>query len=206
MKSIYKRLFARSLASGDRFQKTMYGDRKRSLFENIHGQILEIGAGTGVNLVYIPETAQWTGLEPNPYMHRFIYNKAKGLNRYVDVSHGYAEDLPFDEAEFDAVICTLVLCSVTSPDRALAEIYRVLKPGGTLYFLEHVIAPEGTVLRQFQRILCPVWQLLADGCRPDRNTSQWLNTAGFSHVEMESFTTSFPIDLVRPHIIGRAVK
>ena len=206
MKGIYKRFFARSLASGDRFQDRLYGDRKQRLFEHIEGHILEIGAGTGVNLAFLPDSAQWTGLEPNPYMHQFIYNKARELNRSVVVKHGYAEKLPFNDAVFDAVISTLVLCSVTNQAQALAEIHRVLKPGGTLYFIEHVIAPEGTLLRQLQRVLRPAWQLFADGCRPDRNTSQWLEKAGFAQVDIEPFTTAFPIDLVRPHIMGKAIK
>ena len=206
MTRLYKRFFAKSLATGDNYQDTVYGNRKKRLFKEITGSILEIGAGTGVNLMYLSPTVQWIGLEPNTYMHRFIYAKAKELDRDVEVKYGYAEKLPFEDASFDAALCTLVLCSVSDPSQALAEIRRVLKPGGTLYFIEHVIAPKGTLLRLLQRTIRPLWQLFADGCRPDRQTTKTLETAGFSNVEIEHFMTAFPIDLLRTHIMGKAIK
>lgn len=204
--SLYKKLFARSLAKGDLYQDRIYGNRKEDLFSGIHGDVLEIGAGTGVNLVYLPDQTTWTGIDPNPYMHRFVYDKAKDLDMEVNLCHGYAEQLPFDDNRFDAVISTLVLCSVSSIETSLQEIHRVLKPGGALYFIEHVIAPEGTLLRRFQRILKPAWKLVADGCMPDRDTGRLIQSAGFSSVDITPFAISLPINLIRPHIMGKAIK
>ena len=203
---LYKRLFARSLASGDPYQDKVYGERKSRLFDRVHGDVLEIGAGTGVNLPYLPDTARWTGIDPNPHMHKFVYEKADQLGMEVEMRLGDAEDLRFSNAQFDCVICTLVLCSVPDPGQALQEIKRVLKPGGHFLFIEHVAAPPGTLLHGMQKLVKPGWKLVADGCRPDRDLQRPIEQAGFSTVEVESFNSKAPIDLIRPHIAGWAVK
>ncbi len=203
---LYKRLFARCLARGDRYQDAIYGTRKESLFRDIEGRVLEIGAGTGINLPYLSSSIDWTGIEPNPHLHRFIYARADALNIRVHLHMARAECLPFQDARFDAVICTLVLCSVSDPHAALREIVRVLKPGGVFLFLEHVAAPKGTLLRGAQRTIKPLWKLVADGCRPDRDTASVINRAGFREINMESFETPMPFEIIKPHIAGKGIK
>lgn len=116
-----------------------------------------------------------------------------------------AEHLEFADNSIDAVVSTLVLCSVEDLEGTLQEILRVLKPGGRFYFLEHVAAPQGTWLRRMQQWIRPVWKKLGDGCRPDRETWVALEQAGFEQVEYQRFSAPVPA-IVRPQIIGVAMK
>jgi len=108
------------------------------------------------------------------------------------------------DASVDAVVSTLVLCSVDGHRDALAEILRVLRPGGRFVFIEHVGAPEGTWLRRLQRWIRPLWKPVADGCRPDRDTGDRILEAGFERVEMDRFR--LPLPVVSPHVAGTAWK
>lgn len=177
--------------------------RKLDLFRGIHGNVLEIGAGTGVNFEFIPAGVHWTGVDPNPRGLRYIREAARRTGHEFEFRQGSAEALPFPEASFDSVACTLALCSVRDPACVLQEIRRVLRPGGQLLFMEHVAAPAGSRLLRRQRLLRPVFRCLA-GCTPDRDTDSLLRSAGFSTVEIEQFEVSLPI--VGPHICGRAVR
>ena len=122
----------------------------------------------------------------------------------LEVVPGVAEHLPLPDASADAVVSTLVLCWVASPSAVLAEVRRVLRPGGSFYFVEHVAAPEGTALRRLQRLLRGPWGLMADGCRPDRETVRAIEAAGFAEVRVERFEA--PLGLIRPHAMGVAVR
>ncbi len=113
--------------------------------------------------------------------------------------------LPAADASLDAVISTLVLCSVPQPEASLAEILRVLKPGGKFIFIEHVAGRPGTRLRAFQNIIQPLWTLVGDGCHPNRETGQAIRRAGFARLEIEQFR--YPGGgLVAPGISGTAFK
>ena len=204
--SVYKRLFARSMASGDLYQDHVYGNRKKDLFQALHGSVLEIGAGTGVNLPFLPKDIHWTGIEPNPFMHRFVHEKAQMLDLNIDLQIGRAERLAFQDFQFDCVLSTLVLCSVSELEQTLSEIRRVLKPQGHFVFIEHVAAPKGSFLRGVQKTIKPAWKLVADGCRPDRELDNHINTAGFSDVHITSFNLDSPLSLIRPHIMGWGIK
>jgi ubiquinone/menaquinone biosynthesis C-methylase UbiE len=179
------------------------GKRKLRLFEGIQGNMLEIGAGTGVNFAYIPAGVHWTGVDPNPQSPRYIREAARRSGREFEFRQASAESLPFADASFDSVASTLALCSVRDPVLALDEIRRVLRPGGQLLFMEHVAAPAGSRLRRRQRLFRPMFRCLA-GCTPDRDTGSLLRAARFSSVELEEFVLSLPI--VGPHICGRAVR
>ena len=201
--SLYQKLFAHSLALGDDAQHRIYGEKKRRLFADLHGTVVEIGPGTGVNLPYLPDGLRWIGLEPNPHMHDFLREALAGRDLDAEIRTDPAQDTGLPDASVDAVISTLVLCSVPDLDATLAEIHRILKPGGTLLVIEHVAAPSGG-LRWVQEGISPVWQWMADGCHPNRDTGEALEAAGFSSVELERFDAPLPV--VSPHIIGRAVK
>ncbi len=202
--SLYQKLFAHGLALGDDAQHRIYGEKKRRLFADLHGTIVEIGPGTGVNLPYLPEGIRWIGLEPNPHLHDFLREELAGRDLDAEIRTDPAQDTGLPDASADAVISTLVLCSVPDLDATLAELARILKPGGTFFFIEHVAADDGSWLRWFQEGISPAWQWMADGCHPNRNTGEALKAAGFSSVEYERFDAPLPV--VRPHIIGRAVK
>lgn len=178
---------------------------KSPLFRGLTGTVLEIGPGSGANLPYLSrQPLKWVGVEPNRFMRRYLQEKALALGMEVDVRDGTAENLPAEENSVDAVVGTLVLCSVTDPRRVLDEVLRVLKPGGRYLFVEHVAAAEGTMLRRIQRCIRPLWRHFADGCLPDRETQRAIESAGFEDVRIESFHAPLPV--VKPHIVGVAVK
>ena len=205
--SLYQRAFARLMALGDARQHRLYGARKTALFAGLAGTVVEIGPGSGVNLPYYPPGIRWIGIEPNPHMHPFIREQAARHGLDATLRTTTAGDLGLPDASADAVVSTLVLCSVPSVEAALAEVRRVLRPGGRLLFIEHVAAPEGTGLRRYQRAIRPLWKLLADGCRPDRETHRLLDAAGFAEVHYDHFELPIPAAaVVRPHIIGTAVR
>ncbi|MBE8986906.1 class I SAM-dependent methyltransferase [Nostoc sp. LEGE 12450] len=199
-----KRFFAWIIAQSSSTYDKIVGDRKRSLFANLQGKVLEIGPGTGPNLPYYPKDIHWIGIEPNPHMHSYLQKQAKKLGLNIDLRIGNAEWLDAEDNSIDTVVSTLVLCSVPNIDYTLQAILRVLKPGGRFLFIEHVAASKGTVLREVQSAICPIWKVIGDGCHPDRETLIALENAGFSSVNYERFDAQLPI--VSPHIIGVATK
>jgi ubiquinone/menaquinone biosynthesis C-methylase UbiE len=206
LKENYKRFFAWLMATGgDGYEQAM-ASRKQALFADLQGELLEIGPGSGVNLRYVPPQAHWRGVEPNPYMHPYLEAEAQRLGLNVDILPTSAEHLDLPDNSLDGVISTLVLCSVPNLAATLDEIYRVLKPGGTFYFIEHVAAPSGTLLRKVQDGIRPVWQILGEGCQPNRETGEAIAAAGFAQVSYEDFKAPIPVPIVQPHIMGVAVK
>jgi SAM-dependent methyltransferase len=199
---LYQKLFAHGLALGDDAQHRIYGARKRELFAGLEGTVVEIGPGTGVNLPYLPDDLRWIGLEPNPHMHDFLWEQLANRNIDATLRPHPAQDTGLPDACADVVISTLVLCSVPSLDDTLAELRRILKPGGRLLFIEHVAAPHDTWLYTLQRGIRPVWTRLADGCHPDRKTGRALQQAGFSSVSFDRFDAGLPV--VSPHVVGVA--
>ena len=199
----YQKLFAHGLALGDDAQHRLYGDRKRQLFSDVEGTVVEIGPGTGVNLPYLPDGIRWVGLEPNPHMHDFLWDQLTGRSIDASLRAAPAQDTGLRDDYADVVISTLVLCSVPDLAETFAELRRVLRPGGRLLFIEHVAAPHGSWLYTLQRGVRPVWRRLGDGCHPDRDTGAALERAGFSSVTYERFDTGLPV--VSPHIAGTAV-
>jgi len=200
----YKRLQARVLSREYAPYTRAVERRKAELFGGLEGDVVEIGPGGGVNLRYFAPDVRWTGIEPNPYLHDVIRARARELGRAADVRAGRAEALPFDDGSVDAVACSLVLCSVNDLEGTLREIRRVLRPGGRFVFIEHVADPKGGRRARLQRMVRPVWRLMADGCHPDRRTWEAIRAAGFARVEIEHFEA--PVPLVAPHIAGFAVR
>lgn len=176
---------------------------KRELLGDLAGHVLEIGPGAGANLPYYPPGIRWTGIEPNPYLHPALRRALAQRGLRGEIRTGRAEGLDLPDASCDAVVGTLVLCSVQDPAAALREIRRVLRPGGRLLFLEHVAAPAGTRLRRLQGWARPLFRLIGDGCAPDRETGATLAAAGFARLECRPFHVPLPV--VSPHIAGVAV-
>ncbi|MEB3882741.1 class I SAM-dependent methyltransferase [Lyngbya sp. CCY1209] len=181
------------------------GELKQTLFGRVHGTVLEIGPGAGANFAHFPPDIRWIGIEPNPHMHGYLKEEAdrRGFGA-IALYEGGAERIPLDDASVDCVVGTHVFCSVDDPQQSLREIWRVLKPGGELIFLEHVAAESGSWNRQVQDAVAPIWKRVFDNCHPNRETETALRTAGFEIAEGLNFRLKFPI--IAPHAAGVAKK
>jgi SAM-dependent methyltransferase len=198
----YKRAQAWILSRGNRRYDAMVAEEKRALLSPLGGTVLEIGPGGGNNLPFLQAGVRWIGVEPNPFFHGRLRARGERLGIDVDVRTAAAEALPAADRSVDAVVASLVLCSVRDPEATLREIRRVLRPGGRFVFVEHVAAPAGTGLRFAQRALAPLWGALADGCHPDRDTGHLIEAAGFADVDIRRF--ALPVPIMGPHIAGVA--
>jgi ubiquinone/menaquinone biosynthesis C-methylase UbiE len=149
------------------------------------GEILEIGLGTGLNVPgYPPSVEAIVSVGPEAEVHPFATRRAAARGMRIAHTAGDARRLPFDAARFDTVVASLVLCTIPEPARAVRELARVLRPGGRLLFLEHVVAAGGA-RRVFQRLLNPVMRPLLCGCEVTRDTERTLVENGFSFLEIE---------------------
>ncbi|KAL3869885.1 hypothetical protein ACJMK2_042512 [Sinanodonta woodiana] len=175
--------------------------------------VLEIGAGPASNFDYYPRGTEIVCLDPNPYFESYVEQNAhKHENiRLSRVVQGFAEEMgDLEDSSFDAVVSTLVMCSVRDPRKALDEVKRVLKPGGIFIFVEHVAAREGSFVNKIQQMMNPVWKTLCDGCNLTRNTASYIKNTGFSDVDIVNFHLKwgfrFLTYFIRPSIYGCAVK
>ncbi len=193
------------MAHGNAKYEKDIADRKQALFADLNGNVLEIGPGTGPNLSYYPANIHWIGIEPNSFMHPYLRQEAERLGLDIDIRSRSAEQLGVEDNSMDAVVGTLVLCSVDNLTVTLQEILRVLKPSGRFFFIEHVASPQKTWLRRVQHLIRPLWKVLADGCCPDRETRVALENAGFKCVNYQHFQADVP-PIVSPQIIGVATK
>jgi len=153
---------------------------RRELLEHAHGVVLEVGAGTGLNFaLYAPEKiTRVEAIEPDNMMLTYARNRLPLACVPLTVTQAAAEALPFADGTFDCVVATLVFCSVGDPARGLAEIHRVLKPGGTLLLLEHIRSTSRFAAR-LQDLLVPLTTRLAGNCHWNRDTAQAVKAAGF---------------------------
>jgi SAM-dependent methyltransferase len=169
------------------------------------GDVLEIGAGDGGNLPYIPKDVHLTLLDANPYMLRYLRARATRLNLAAcQALAAGAERLPFPSASFDTVLSIHVLCSVADQESVLGEIRRVLRPGGTFLFLEHVAAPHHTNTYRWQRAVNPAWRVIGNGCHLTRDTGAAIRAAGFREVAIDDLQVP-SIRITSPHIVGWAL-
>ena len=201
----YARLQAWLMATLGAHHARLVATQRRRVLNGLRGRIVEIGPGGGVNFpLYAASGVQWVGVEPNVHAHARLRAAARAANVEATVVTGTAEALPLPAASADAVVSTLVLCSVSDPRQALAEIRRVLKPGGRFVFVEHVAADSNSLQRRVQRALRAPWRIAGGGCAPDRDTGAAIRAAGFSRVDLERFSVALPV--VSPHIAGIAVR
>jgi ubiquinone/menaquinone biosynthesis C-methylase UbiE len=163
-------------------------ERRSALLEGLRGQVLEVGAGSGGTFAHYPEgVARVVAVEPEVRLRALAEAAAAGQAVPIEVSAGTAEGLPAAEASMDAVVFSMVLCSVPDPDAALAEAVRVLKPGGQVRFLEHVRA-ESPGLARMQRLLdATIWPHVAGGCHTGRDALAALERAGLCVERLERF-------------------
>lgn len=181
-------------------------EQKLELLRNLNGTVVEIGPGTGANLQLLPEGVSWIGIEPNEHMHSQLQAKADELGLTVDVRCLSAGKLPLEDESVDCVLSTLVLCSVPDVAGVLREIQRVLKPGGQFVFWEHVISPEGALLRGFQHMITPFQRFIADGCCCNRDFGKSLREANFRELRIDAFQVPGEVApaWIRHHVSGVA--
>ncbi|HEY3196486.1 MAG TPA: class I SAM-dependent methyltransferase [Nitrospirales bacterium] len=142
---------------------------RQNVLSEANGEVLEIGFGTGVNLPYYPSgVKKITAVDPNPGMSLRAHKRIKASPLPIDLRISTAETLPIPDNSFDTVVSTLTLCSIPDPDRAMGEVYRVLKPGGRFLFFEHGLSPDRKV-QAWQDRLTPVSKILGGGCHLNRD-------------------------------------
>ena len=194
---IFARVWDHVVRLGGRTER----DNRRELVGGLDGMVLEIGAGTGLNLALYEPGVTVVAVEPEPNMVRAAAGRARRATASAAVVRGVAEHLPFREETFDAVVACYVLCSVDDPLRALAELRRVLRPGGEVRVYEHVRSP-GPWAARMQDLVTPLWHRCGCNCHPNRDTVAALRDAGF---EVEVRPASYgPPTPVRPHVLGVA--
>lgn len=179
-----------------------YDSRKETLLSGLSGTVLEIGAGSGANFNHYSSEATWVGLEPQHRLHRRLSEAAGRHGRPATILGTPAESIPLGDDSVDAVVSTIVLCSVRDQDAALAETRRVLRPGGRFVFIEHVIAPPRTWTRRLQGWWAPISRRIDNGCDPHRDTAAAIMRAGFADVHMEFFDQPLAFGLRLPFIAG----
>ena len=159
-------------------------DLEREFVARVRGRVLEVGAGEGENFGAFDPGVEWVGLEPDDKRRAELATRAREWRHEAEPLDALAESIPLPDASVDAVVGTYVLCSVGDPAAALAEIRRVLVPGGRVVFVDHVLAPPRTLKRVVQRVATPFSKRFCHGCHWDRDTEQALASAGFTGVDV----------------------
>ena len=190
------------LAMGER---AGMAERRRALVTKARGAVLEIGAGTGLNLAHYPhELDRLVLCEPEPQRASQLKRRLARIRPGVELVRAPAEALPFEDESFDTVVSTLVLCTVADPDAALDEIRRVLRPGGSLLFLEHVRSDDERLARWQDRLQGP-WRAFADVCNCNRRTLERLGACGYTVSLTDQGRWRRMPPLIRPLIAGQAM-
>jgi ubiquinone/menaquinone biosynthesis C-methylase UbiE len=178
--------------------------RKRRVFADLPDEVVELGSGVGANLRYLRPGSTLVAVEPNPHMHGRLRTAAKRRGVHLDLHECVAERTDLADHTVDAVISSLVLCSVADPDAVLAEVRRVLRPGGTFRFVEHVVARAGTPTRGLQRAMRRPWAWTFEGCSCERDLEGRVRAAGFSRVDVERYRLNTPFIPFNTQIAGVA--
>jgi SAM-dependent methyltransferase len=198
---VFARLYDRTIAASE---AAGLADMRATLLAQATGTTLEIGAGTGLNLDRYPrDVVDLTLCEPEEPMARVLRGRAAARGAAVRIAP--AERLPAADASVDTVVSTLVLCTVDDPAVAVAEVVRVLKPGGRLLFLEHVRADDPAAAHRQDR-WDPVWRRFGHGCRCNRDTLTTLRSGGLDVTALEHTRLPKAAPIVRPTIVGVAVR
>ncbi|MHB8694548.1 MAG: class I SAM-dependent methyltransferase [Solirubrobacteraceae bacterium] len=201
---IFARVYDRGMAATE---AAGLGDRRAALLANASGTVVEIGAGTGVNLARYPDAvSELVLVEPEGPMLAKLKARVAGSSdsSKARVVQAPAESIPLPDAFADVAVSTLVLCTVADPTAALSELRRVLKPGGRLLFIEHVRADDAAAARTQDR-WDPIWRRWGHGCRCNRPTLASIEAAGFAVEQVDHGRTPKAPPIVRPLIAGVAV-
>jgi ubiquinone/menaquinone biosynthesis C-methylase UbiE len=195
-----------------RVEKASLSLRRREVLAGLEGEILEIGCGTGANIRFYTNSPSLIVSDPDTSGYPNLIGKAVEGGPAFNLVVSTAEAIPFSAGQFDHVVSTLVLCSVPDPCRVITEIHRVLKPNGSLRFIEHIRA-DGSKAR-LQDLVQPIWSVVSSGCHPNRPTVANLAAAGFKIDELSLFDPfssfhgilRFFLRFLTPFAQGKAVK
>ena len=204
--SVHHPIFARLFAWGISNAPAEQTEHRRRMLAGLSGRVIEVGAGNGINFsLYPPEVTEVLAVEPEAYLRRRAEEAAGSLQMKVTVVDGVADSLPAEDASFDAGVASLVLCSVPTQEQALAELRRVIRPGGELRFYEHVRAHDARHARSQDRIT-RVWPHFSGGCHPNRDTPAAIEAAGFEIEQCDRFKFKPMVGMkaIEPHVIGVA--
>lgn len=179
--------------------------QKQAVYADLPPTLVEIGAGVGANFRYVRPGTKVIAVEPNPYMHRPLRLAAERHAIDLEIRDVVGERIDLPDASADAVISSLVLCTVADPSRVVSEVRRVLRPGGRYCYVEHVAAREGTVTRRAQRVVRRPWAWAFEGCSCERDLEAVIRSAGFSSVDNRSYRIRSPFVPFNTHIAGTAV-
>ncbi len=202
---LFARMFARLSAHAE---ERGQADLRRELLAGLSGRVIEVGAGNGLNFAHYPGTVdEVVAVEPESYLRELAREAATSAPVPVRVVDGLAERLPVEDASLDAAVASLVLCSVPDQRAALAELRRVIRPGGELRFYEHVIS-DSPRLARVQRAAerTGFWPLVGGGCHPARDTAAEIEAAGFRFESCRRFDFRAALleVIVEPKILGVA--
>jgi SAM-dependent methyltransferase len=202
--SVHHPLFARLWSVMSRHEPAAIRRHRDEVLAGLSGRVIEIGAGAGSNFAHYPATVTGVlAVEPEPYLRERARAAAAAAAVTVTVVEGVAEALPAEDGSFDAAVACLVLCTVADQQRALAELRRVLRPGGELRFYEHVRSDRGAVAAGQRAVDVLFWPRAFGGCHTARDTVAAIAAAGFDVEDQRSMRVK-PIPLVATHAIGRA--
>lgn len=180
--------------------------RRERLLAGLAGRVLEVGAGTGVTFpLYPPTVSEVVALEPEAHLRRVAEQAARSTPVPVAVRDGLAQQIPEPDASFDAVVVSLVLCSVPDQAAALAELRRILRPGGQLRFFEHVVARHRVKAGVQRALQASIWPRIAGGCHPARDTGAAIAAVGFT-IEWCDRLGPAPKQPPFPFLLGSAVR
>ena len=183
-----------------------YGRQKEAVIGAMSGTVVEIGPGAGANMAYYADGVKVIGIEPNPAMHPRLQAAADKWGTDLEIRTLRGEQIDVDDASADGVVATLVLCGVTDPAQVVSEVKRVLKPGGTYFFLEHVAAREGSKMRKLQSVVNRPHRWMFNGCEVHRRTGELLADAGFTSIEFDEIHNGARAMYTPDFIIGTAVR
>lgn len=177
---------------------------KQRVFADLPAEVVELGSGVGANLRHLRPGTTLVAVEPNRYMHARLRTAAARRGVHLQLRERMAESTGLAAASVDAVISSLVLCTVGDPDAVLAEVRRILRPGGSFRFVEHVCAPSGTATRLAQRVFRRPWAWTFEGCSCERDLEGAVRRAGFARVEVERYRLHTPFVPFNTQVAGMA--
>ncbi|MEO6881222.1 MAG: class I SAM-dependent methyltransferase [Mycobacteriaceae bacterium] len=182
-----------------------YGRLRASVLTEASGRLLILGLGPGHDLAHLPAAVtSVVAIEPDPSMRALARGRVAACPVPVTLLSADAHDLPLADGSIDAVLCACVLCSVAQPPRTLAELRRILVPGGRLLLLEHVAAPQGHWVGRLQQLLEPVWGRAAGGCSIRRDTRAAVAGAGFDTTAVSTTMVWPNVPPIAPTVLGTA--